>query len=79
MTRNKYKWEISDGTLKKKKLSKFSRKILSLMKVGEASLSTSGLYTCLVTGGDIPFLEDSDTKTVMVASEWTINITETVW
>ena len=39
------------------------------MKVGEASLSASGLYTCLVTGGDIPFLEDSDTKTVMVASE----------
>ena len=30
-------------------------------------METSGLYTCLVTGGDIPFREDSNTKTVTVA------------
>ena len=37
--------------------------------LGGVDMETSGLYTCLVTGGDIPFLEDSDSKTVMVASK----------
>ena len=41
----------------------------SRLELGTASMSASGLYTCLVTGGDIPFLEDSDSKTVMVASK----------
>ena len=41
----------------------------SRLELGAASMSASGLYTCLVTGGDIPFLEDSDSKTVMVASK----------
>ena len=42
----------------------------SRLDLGAASMSASGLYTCLVTGGDIPFLEDSDSKTVMVASKF---------
>ena len=42
----------------------------SRLELGAASMSASGLYTCLVTGGDIPFLEDSDSKTVMVASKF---------
>ena len=32
-------------------------------------MGTSGLFTCLITGGDIPFKEDSDTKTVQVAGK----------
>ena len=37
------------------------------IELSEVVMETSGLYTCLVTGGDIPFKEDSNTKTIKVA------------
>ena len=33
-------------------------------------METSGLYTCLVTGGDIPFKEDSATRNIKVAGTY---------
>ena len=38
------------------------------LKLGNTSMLSSGLFTCLVTGGDIPFQEDYNTKQVTVAS-----------
>lgn len=37
------------------------------LTMGKTYMGTSGLFTCLITGGDIPFKEDSDTKTIQVA------------
>ena len=41
----------------------------SKLSLGNVSLITSGSFTCVVTGGDIPFQEDYDTKDVTVAGE----------
>ena len=41
----------------------------SKLSLGNVSLITSGSFTCVVTGGDIPFQEDYDTKYVTVAGE----------
>ena len=45
--------------------------------LGSVVMETSGLYTCLVTGGDNPFKEDSNTKTVKVAGWYTTDIIPT--
>ena len=39
------------------------------LSLGNVSLITSGSFKCVVTGGDIPFQEDYDTKYVTVAGE----------
>ena len=41
----------------------------SKLSLGNVSLITSGSFKCVVTGGDIPFQEDYDTKYVTVAGE----------
>ena len=41
----------------------------SKVSLANVSLVTSGSFTCVVTGGDIPFQEDYDTKYVTVAGE----------
>ena len=41
----------------------------SKVSLANVSLITSGSFTCVVTGGDIPFQEDYDTKYVTVAGE----------
>ena len=38
------------------------------LELGRAAGQTSGVFTCLVTAGEVaPFLEDSDSKAVVVA------------
>ena len=41
----------------------------SKLSLSNVSLITSGYFMCMVTGGDIPFKEDYDTKHVTVAGE----------
>ena len=41
----------------------------SQLSLSNVSLITSGYFMCMVTGGDIPFKEDYDTKHVTVAGE----------
>ena len=39
------------------------------LSLSNVSLITSGYFMCMVTGGDIPFKEDYDTKLVTIAGE----------
>ena len=41
----------------------------SELTLSNVSMMTSGYLMCMVTGGDIPFREDYDTKHVTVAGE----------
>ena len=41
----------------------------SELTLSNVTLMTTGYLMCMVTGGDIPFREDSDTKHVTVAGE----------
>ena len=49
--------------------SKVTPSSSSELTLSNVSLITTGYFMCMVTGGDIPFSEDYDTKHVTVAGE----------
>ena len=49
--------------------SKVTPSSSSELTLSNVSLITTGYFMCMVTGGDIPFREDYDTKHVTVAGE----------